>query len=692
MRQKIVLISLLTFILFLDNVYAYNKDNVSLNEKYVSVEDICFNNSSVTFLHSNDYSKYCPTTWIGSGYTCFSGCWSDKGSYLWKAPRFTSKDSNIEEKLKEDYGFFLPIYVESLDNISSQVLTSDNFTYTGQKYVVYYYLSSYNFWKTGSRWVNSDNDLKEVYCYYEDGSSETAYEAGDVSKCDRIEFSSKIVVDVKKRLKSKIGADKIERIDLKEYAYVDSSSSDVPSKTIRSGVVAKTYNSYDSFKSNSCFSNYCLTSNSIDLMNKYGSKTDVIFKDDQTFTISTKFFKNPENGYMRGNDSMIYNMFYFAFEITPSDPLPDKVCNVKNDKGNECSSKTFINNCDTMKVRVEDTSGYVSVKENGKFLMGDYYPNTVVTPGRSFRFYMEYIYTLNWEILDCYGSYCENKLKNKLISNYFSDVNAGTLESRLNDSVSSDYTFNGDGNFKDAGGWSCTGGTTLKDGHLTISCKYEIKNAYINIDTNYISYGNYNNNDRFINLGAYFYIPLKFEHSKFSWNIKTENLALAKLRNVLNNYNSTKSATWTINTIDNNDNKCYVNIDDGGGSALDNIVYRSVDTNIKEDDSDLKLYYLKEGSNWYNYFYDSSKRLNKLNFERIYNSFDNLNYSTRKLTSSKIEKLLEDYDTETYDKWNNIKKEGTSGLVEDGNYFESISTSRIHCKIGEFEEDCDNVK
>lgn len=421
------------------------------------------------------------------------------------------------------------------------------------------------------------------------------------------------------------------------------------------------------------------------------------------------------------------------FKYTGGDTLPDKVCTIGNDKIDSCESKNLLYNCNEMKIRTKSDNGtilaaYVKLKEYGRFSMTSYAgENVKVLAGQGFPIGMSYIYNLSWEMSDfvCNGVAditCYQKLYKKLYDLSFKDVSDGNLQLKLNTSGVSENEINKfkdetDENLSIAGSWECNGG--LNDysegetsGGATIICQYKINDAYIKFDTGYITYKDKSSENRFKNLGAYFYIPLNYSDSTFYWDVISDNISLVKVRTMENNYDFVENNGWYINTKDNvddsgnNQSKCFVEVKKGSigppGSGSDdgiNIVYRSVDTDISNDestlDSNLKLYYLEEGTNWYNYFYDvnddGTKSLNRSHFSRIKTTFDNLHYSTKTLTNSKINSLLKDFDSENYTNWNNVDSNGISGLISS-DYFNVINTGgKIHCKWGEFNKlTCDD--
>lgn len=740
MKKRVLLFSLLTFFTFFDNVYAgykeYNDADVSLDDNVVIVPFDAGLGDAVTFADS----IYCPNSWQDSNYACFKGKNTDNTYNIWKAPRFTFSGSDVNLDLNNNgYGFFLPIYVDSIDNISEQKLTIDNFTYTGQEYVVYYYLSSYNFWNTDGNWKNTSKSLANSRCYFNGyGYAVNKFSSyNSVSNCERIVFKSYLTAITKDL---KYDKENIESIKLVKYAYVyEGNATDSPTRSTvdESDIIVESYKNYDVFKKKNCFSNYCLSDNSISLMNDYGNKTKIGFDaKDTAFSIETTFFKdNPDKGYIRWNDSMIYNMFYFAFKITPKDKLPDKVCTTGEGLINSCESKNLLYNCDKMKIRTKSDNGtilaaYVKLKEYGRFTMNSYAgENVKVLAGQGFPIGMSYIYNLSWEMSDfvCNGvddKTCYQKLYDKLYDLSFKDVSDEKLQTKLNTytdtsgvkekNIFKDET---DENLSIAGSWECNG--KLNDysegetsGGATIICQYKINDAYINFDTGYITYKNKSSENRFKNLGAYFYIPLNYSESTFYWDVISDNISLVNVRTIENNYDFVSNNKWYINTKDNVDDsgnnlsKCFVEVKKGSigppGSGSDdgiNIVYRSVDTDISNDestlDSNLKLYYLEEGTNWYNYFYDvkddGTKSLNRSHFSRIKTTFDNLHYSTKTLTNSKIKSLLKDFDSKNYTNWNNVDSNGISGLISS-DYFNVINTGgKIHCKWGEFNKlSCDD--
>lgn len=418
------------------------------------------------------------------------------------------------------------------------------------------------------------------------------------------------------------------------------------------------------------------------------------------------------------------------FKYTGGDTKPDSVC-INEDKSiNSCSSANLSYNCDKMKIKTTGNgtsdgtvlTAYVKLKEYGRFTMSSYAgKNVEVVAGQGFAIGMSYMYNLSWEMSDivCNGfdeQKCHELLYKKLNSLSFKNVSSDILENNLNNTgVSEKKSFkeNTDENLSSAGSWECNGG--LNDysegetsGAATIICQYKIKDAYINFDTNYITYVNKNGEDRFKNLGSYFYIPLNYSDSTFSWNVVSDNISLVKVRTVKENYSFSDSHNWNINTdgsLDDSGNVksgCYVNVKKGSivpvpedpSNPEFNVVYRSVDTDISSDestlDSNLKLYYLDEGTNWYNYFYDinddGSIDLNNSHFNRIKNTFNNLHYETVTLTNSKINSFLKSYDSESYTSWKNVDSNGISKFI-NSDYFDVIKNRNdIHCKWGEFNE------
>lgn len=416
------------------------------------------------------------------------------------------------------------------------------------------------------------------------------------------------------------------------------------------------------------------------------------------------------------------------------DPKPDSVC-INEDKSiNSCSSANLSYNCDKMKIKTTSNgasdgtilTAYVKIKEYGRFTMTSYAGDNVeVIAGQGFPIGMSYMYYLSWEMSDivCNGfdeGKCHNMLYDNLKKISFKNVSSGTLQRNLNTTgvtETAELKKNTDENLSSAGSWECNGqldehaeGET--SGGATIICQYKIKDAYIDFDTGYITYKDKSGQDRFKNLGSYFYIPLNYSDPTFSWNVVSDNISLVKVRTVKENYSLSTSHNWNINTNDSLDDSgnvksgCYVNVKKGSfgppnpdpdvpGDDGINIVYRSVDTDISSDestlDSNLKLYYLEEGTNWYNYFYDinndGNKSLNRSHFNRIKTSFNNLHYST----NSKIKSLLKDYDSESYTNWKNVDSNGISEFISS-DYFDVIKNrGNIHCKWGEFNKlTCDN--
>ncbi len=417
------------------------------------------------------------------------------------------------------------------------------------------------------------------------------------------------------------------------------------------------------------------------------------------------------------NSTFVKPYGVIKFKYTGGDTIPDEVCTIGNDSINSCESKNLLYNCDKMKIRTTSDDGtilaaYVKINEYGRFTMtSSVGSNVEVIAGQGFPIGMSYIYNLSWEMSDivCNGFdevECHKKLYYNLNYISFENVSSDTLQRKLNTTgvtETAKFKKNTDEDLSFAGSWECNGEindvSNATSGGATIICQYKIKDAYINFDTGYITYSDKSGQDRFKNLGSYFYIPLNYSSDKFNWNVVSENISLVKVRTVKENYSFSVSHNWNIDT------ECYVNVkkgpfgppDDPGDPGDEiNIVYRSVDTDISSDestlDSNLKLYYLEEGTNWYNYFYDinddGNKSLNKSHFNRIKTSFNNLHYSTKTLTNSKIKSLLKDYDSENYTNWSNIDSSGISSFVKDSSYFKPINLGigNIHCKWGEFNE------
>ncbi len=465
--------------------------------------------------------------------------------------------------------------------------------------------------------------------------------------------------------------------------------------------------------------NYGFDNCGFDYANEVGLYTkDCIGPGDETETYILSTFVKP------------YGVIKFKY-TGDGDTKPDSVCINENKSINSCSSANLSYNCDKMKIKTTSNgasdgtvlTAYVKLKEYGRFTMSSYAgKNVEVVAGQGFAIGMSYMYNLSWEMSDivCNGfdeNECHKKLYDKLNSLSFKkNVSSGTLQSNLNNTGVSEmkkFKDNTDENLSSAGSWECNGG--LNDysegetsGAATIICQYKIKDAYINFDTNYITYVNKNGEDRFKNLGSYFYIPLNYSDSTFSWNVVSDNISLVKVRTVKENYSFSDSHNWNINTdgsLDDSGNVksgCYVNVKKGSivpvpedpSNPEFNVVYRSVDTDISSDestlDSNLKLYYLDEGTNWYNYFYDinddGSIDLNNSHFNRIKNTFNNLHYETVTLTNSKINSFLKSYDSESYTSWKNVDSNGISKFI-NSDYFDVIKNRNdIHCKWGEFNE------
>ncbi len=403
------------------------------------------------------------------------------------------------------------------------------------------------------------------------------------------------------------------------------------------------------------------------------------------------------------------------------DTKPDKVCTNENKTIDSCSSSNLTYNCDKMKIKTKfnnvDLTAYVKINEYGRFTMTSYAGDNVeVIAGQGFSIGMSYIYNLTWEMFDieCNGiddETCRTELYSNLKSISLKEVSSEKLNENLNNTgVKETVKFkeNTDENLSSAGSWVCNGqidddSNAATSGGASIICQYKIKDAYINYNTGYITYKDKSGQNRFKNLGSYFYIPLNYSGKTFSWNIDSNNISLVNVRTIKENYTSSIRNVWTIDTSENENSQCFVNVKKGSLTPPDpdaesdneaNIVYRSVDTDISDDestlDSNLKLYYLEESTNWYNYFYDvkddGSKSLNRSHFNRIKTTFNNLHYSTVVLTNSKIKSLLNSYDSENYTNWFNIDSNGISGLISSDYFDVKKNRGNIHCKWGEFNE------
>ncbi len=458
--------------------------------------------------------------------------------------------------------------------------------------------------------------------------------------------------------------------------------------------------------------NYGFDNCGFDYANEVGLYTkDCIGPGDETETYILSTFVKP------------YGVIKFKY-TGDGDPKPDSVCTVNKLPINSCSSSNLSYNCDKMKIKMTNNgtvlTAYVNIKEYGRFTMTSYAGDNVeVIAGQGFPIGMSYMYNLSWEMFDivCNGIgevECHNMLYDNLKKISFGNVSSDTLQRNLNTTgvtETAKFKKNTDEDLSSAGSWKCNGEindvSNATSGGATIICQYKIKDAYINFDTGYITYSDKSGQDRFKNLGSYFYIPLNYSSDKFNWNVVSENISLVKVRTIENNYTSSLSNNWKIDTSTNDDSKCYVKVKKGSigppnpdpdvsGDDGINIVYRSVNTDISSDestlDSNLKLYYLEEGTNWYNYFYnvndDGSKSLNRSHISRIKTTFNNLHYSTETLTNSKIKTLLNSYDSESYTKWSNIDSNGISSFVKDSSYFMPINLGigNVHCKWGEFNE------
>lgn len=198
--------------------------------------------------------------------------------------------------------------------------------------------------------------------------------------------------------------------------------------------------------------------------------------------------------------------------------------------------------------------------------------------------------------------------------------------------------------------------------------KIQLPNAYLskNGDVRYSSSEKY-----YINGGNKYYIPLRYDGNKFSFNIgsSTEKINLNLMDGMSFKYNADCNVD-----VYNGTNICKTGDFDCNESSILGINYRTIDVS-----NPFPKYISANWKDWYN---------NSSNQIRLSNTFSNNPLYSISLDSNALNEI--DKIQTSYSDWNNINKNGSSSFII--NNFSVRANGDSYCEIGKFSSNCDIKK